>query len=153
MRKLREALEPRAETVDEIPPFDLALAHELYAALLEPVAAGWRSRQEPDRGDQRRARPAAACAAADGARLAASCHPSCCSTATAQVAWLARTHAVSQVPSAAALRTLRALPPGSTKREKLIGFGDPYFSTEQAAQGQGRGGGPGAGGGLRAASR
>src|SRR5262249_36520798 len=53
-----------------------------------------------------------------------------------QVAWLARTHAVSQIPSAAALRTLRQLPPGSDKREKLIGFGDPLFSTEQAAEAQ-----------------
>ena len=51
-----------------------------------------------------------------------------------QVPWLARTHAVSQVPSAAALRTLRLLPPGSANREKLIGFGDPYFSAEQAAE-------------------
>jgi len=36
------------------------------------------------------------------------------------------------VPSAAALRTLRALPPGKANRDKLIGFGDPVFSKEQA---------------------
>src|SRR5262249_40639577 len=39
---LRVALEPNASTIDEIPPFDLALAHELYALLLKPVEAGWR---------------------------------------------------------------------------------------------------------------
>src|SRR5262249_40502878 len=49
------------------------------------------------------------------------------------VPWLARTHAVTLVPSAAALRTLRALPPGSDKRQRLIGFGDPLFNSEQAA--------------------
>jgi CHAT domain-containing protein len=49
------------------------------------------------------------------------------------VPWLARTHAVTFVPSAAALRTLRQLPPGSNGREPMIGFGDPYFNAQQAA--------------------
>jgi len=51
-----------------------------------------------------------------------------------QVPWLARSHALSQLPSAAALRTLRQLPPATAKRDKLIGFGDPFFSSEQAAE-------------------
>src|SRR5262249_38525373 len=51
-----------------------------------------------------------------------------------KVPWLARTHAVTMVPSAAALRTLRALPPGNARRDKLIAFGDPLFSKEQAAE-------------------
>jgi CHAT domain-containing protein len=50
------------------------------------------------------------------------------------VDWLARTHAISVVPSVAALRTLRALPPGNSARDKLIAFGDPYFSKEQAVE-------------------
>ena len=45
--------------------------------------------------------------------------------------WLARTHAVTMVPSSAALRTLRGLPPGKPERSELIAFGDPYFSKEQ----------------------
>ncbi len=48
-----------------------------------------------------------------------------------KVPWLARTHAVSMVPSAAALRTLRQMPPGSNKRLAMIGFGDPVFSKAQ----------------------
>jgi CHAT domain-containing protein len=43
---------------------------------------------------------------------------------------------VTMVPSAGSLRTLRQLPPGSNRREALIGFGDPYFSKEQAADAQ-----------------
>jgi hypothetical protein len=35
------------------------------------------------------------------------------------------------VPSAAALRTLRNLPPGKRERSELIAFGDPFFSKEQ----------------------
>lgn len=42
-----------------------------------------------------------------------------------------RTHAVTMVPSAAALRTLRQIPPGVASRERMIGFGDPLFSKEQ----------------------
>jgi CHAT domain-containing protein len=48
-----------------------------------------------------------------------------------KVPWLARTHAVSMVPSSAALRTLRNLPPGRPGRSELIAFGDPVFSVEQ----------------------
>ena len=32
VRKLREALEPQAATIADIPPFDLALGYELYSA-------------------------------------------------------------------------------------------------------------------------
>src|SRR5713226_2202215 len=40
--KLRAALDPGATILGEIPAFDVGTAHELYRALLEPVAAGWR---------------------------------------------------------------------------------------------------------------
>ena len=39
VRRLRQALEPQVTMVAEIPPFDLALAYELYASLLKPVEA------------------------------------------------------------------------------------------------------------------
>ena len=52
------------------------------------------------------------------------------------VAWLAKTHAVTMVPSASALRTLRGLPVASAKREQFIGFGDPFFNAKQAAETQ-----------------
>src|SRR5262249_40555525 len=48
------------------------------------------------------------------------------------VPWLARSHAVTVVPSSAALRTLRNLPPGKAGRGELIAFGDPLFSPQQA---------------------
>ena len=54
-------------TSADIPPFDLALAYELYSLLLKPVEAGVEVGEEPDRGHQWRARPTAAVAAADGA--------------------------------------------------------------------------------------
>jgi CHAT domain-containing protein len=130
VRKLREALEPNAAMIADIPPFDVALGHELYSLLLRPVEAGWKQSKS-------------LIVVTNGALglLPLSLLP----TAPAQidanedvlfssyrkVPWLARTHAVTMVPSSAALRTLRGLPPGKPERSELIAFGDPYFSPEQ----------------------
>jgi CHAT domain-containing protein len=130
VRRLREALEPNAPMISDIPAFDVALGHELYSVLLKPVETGWRSSKS-------------LIVVTNGALglLPLALLP----TAPAQieanedvlfesyrkVPWLARTHAVTMVPSSAALRTLRNLPPGKPERSELIAFGDPYFSTEQ----------------------
>jgi len=132
IHKLREALEPEAAMVADIPPFDLTLAYGLYNLLLKPVEAGWK--------------PAKSLIVVTNGALGL-LPLSLLPTAPAQVQstngllfsdyrnvpWLARTHAVTLVPSAAALRTLRQLPPGPANRDPFIGFGDPYFSVEQAA--------------------
>jgi CHAT domain-containing protein/tetratricopeptide (TPR) repeat protein len=133
---LREALDPPSvQTMADIPGFDVDSAHELYKLLLEPVASGWRPAKslvvvtngalgllplgllptEPIRvGPKEVGQPYFA--------------------SYRKVAWLARTHATVSLPSAGALRTLRNVPAPTTKREQLIGFGDPYFSAEQAKE-------------------
>ncbi len=132
IRKLREALEPQAAMISDIPPFDLKLAYDLYDLLLKPVEAGWK--------------PAKSLIVVTNGALGL-LPLSLLPTAPAEVAenddplfsayhkvpWLARSHAVTTVPSAAALRTLRQLPPGKPGRGELIAFGDPYFSKEQQA--------------------
>ena len=131
VRKLREALEPQASTIAEIPPFDLGLAYELYEQLLKPVEAGWKPAKN-------------LVVVTNGALglLPLSLLPTTPAKAEdgngplfagyRNVAWLARTHAVSMVPSAAALRTLRQMPAGSPNRQRMIGFGSPVFSQKQA---------------------
>ena len=47
--ELRGALDPHVATLGDIPPFNVALAHKLYAAILEPVRAGWQGSQATDR--------------------------------------------------------------------------------------------------------
>ncbi|WP_334361200.1 MULTISPECIES: CHAT domain-containing tetratricopeptide repeat protein [unclassified Bradyrhizobium] len=133
VRKLREALEPEAAMISDIPPFDLKLAHELYSLLLQPVESGWKPAKN-------------LIVVTNGALglLPLSLLPTAPSEARSDddplfssyknVPWLARTHAVTAVPSAAALRTLRQLPPGKAGRSELIAFGDPYFSREQEAE-------------------
>jgi CHAT domain-containing protein len=132
VKSLHAALEPHAAMISDIPPFDVNLAYELYLGLLQPVENVWR-------------RAASLIVVTNGAlgHLPLSLLP----TAPAQmktldplfagyrdVAWLARTHAVTMVPSLASLRILRQLPPGSPAREAFIGFGDPLFNEREAAE-------------------
>ena len=130
---LRAALAPNADTLGDIPEFDLALAHGLYEELLEPVKAGWRDAESllvvadgplgylplsvlPTKS--------AEVGAGDGALFAGYRH----------VPWLARGHAVTMLPSVVSLKTLRGLPPGGPGRKAFAGFGDPLFSAEQATE-------------------
>lgn len=129
---LRMALEPRARTLGDIPDIDLTLAHRLYRALLEPVRSGWQDAPH-------------LFVVADGplGQLPLALLPTRSVALPAdsgpifsnyrQVPWLVRSHAVTRLPSVASLATLRALPLGAANRRPLIGFGDPYFSKEQAA--------------------
>jgi hypothetical protein len=38
---LRRALDPGVTSIEEIPPFDVAAAHDLYVQLLQPVLPAW----------------------------------------------------------------------------------------------------------------
>jgi len=131
VKKLREALEPQAAMISDIPEFDLALSHELYTSLLEPVRAAW--------GDAK-----SLIVITNGALgllplgvLTIVPHQLSKDgpifSGYRSAPWLSRAYAVTMVPSASALRTLRRLPPGSEKREQLIAFGDPWFNEEQAS--------------------
>ena len=129
---LRSALEPNAQTLGDIPDFDVAAAYDLYELLLKPVEAGWK-------------RAKSLLVVAHGAL--GYLPPSLLPTAPVElvsesgalfsnhrdVPWLARSHAVTMLPSVASLATLRGLPSGAPDRKAFAGFGDPLFSAEQAA--------------------
>ncbi len=138
IEQLRKALEPEVNSIDEIPPFDLALSNQLYDLLLKPVESGWRSAKSliVVTNGTLGTLPLSLLTTApfqpsEGGPLFA---------AYRDAPWLARTHAVSVMPSTAALGTLRRLPPGSPRRDKLIGFGDPYFNAQEAAEAEGQDG-------------
>ncbi len=134
VNKLREALEPKADTLEGVPAFDLAAAHDLYAQLLKPLEAAWK--------------PAKSLVVVTNGALGllplgvlptelvtvkpASGQP--LFSEYRAVSWLARSHAVTTVPSASAFTTLRNLKPSTKQRETMIGFGDPLFSKEQAVE-------------------
>ena len=133
---LRAALDPPVlERVTDIPNFDVEAAHELYKFLMEPVAQGWRDAKTlivVTNGalgllplSLLPTEPAKVAAKIEGVPYFAGYR---------DVQWLARTHAVVALPSAAALRTLRNVAVPSMKREQIVGFGDPYFNVEQAKE-------------------
>jgi CHAT domain-containing protein len=134
--QLRKALDPGVSTIDEIPPFDVALAFKLYQEILAPVEAGFKGKKvmlvvpHAELGQlpisllvtQATAQPA------KGGAIAFAGYKS--------VPWLTRDIAVAQIPSVTALTALRSLPEGNPNRKNFIGFGDPYFSGAQEKSAQ-----------------
>ncbi len=130
---LRRTLDPRAKTLGEIPAFDVETAHELYRTLLEPVKRGWEGADTvlivghgPLGQLPFALLPTARAALADEHALLFSNYR--------RVPWLIRRHAVTTLPSVSALVTLRRAPAGPSDRRPFVGFGDPYFSAEQARE-------------------
>lgn len=129
---LRKALDPQATTLGAIPAFDTRAAHDLYKTLLAPVASGWR--------DAKRL-----LVVADGplgqlpfSVLVSKAYKLEMAKAPLfsnyrKVPFLAKSHEVTVVPSVSSLITLRGLPEASPTRRAFAGFGDPWFSDQQAA--------------------
>lgn len=127
---LRGTLEPRVGSADPLPKFDLASAHELYQRLLEPVASGWRD------ADSLLVTSNGALSQVPFAVL-----PTEPATKASDregyfsgyraVPWLIREYAVTVLPSATALDTLRAGADTTRQRRAFVGFGDPIFSPAQ----------------------
>lgn len=131
VRRLRRALDPQARRLGEIPAFDVAAAHELYRLLLEPVRAGWASAESLLVVGHGPLGPLPfGVLVTERTVLGVEHEPPFANYRS--VPWLARRYAVTTLPSASALVTLRRLPAGPTDRRPFVGFGDPYFNAEQA---------------------
>jgi CHAT domain-containing protein len=145
---LRRALDPQVSTLGEIPAFDTAAAHALYRALLGPVEAGWkgaRSLLVVAHGPLG-ALPLQVLTTAP-AKPGPEAEPLFANYRT--VPFLARSHAVTVLPSVSALATLRDLPAAPATRRSFAGFGDPLFSPAQVASASA----PSSAGGTAVASR
>jgi CHAT domain-containing protein len=127
---LREALDPNADAAGKLPKFRFDLSHELYNKLLAPVEAGWKGAQEliiiPHGrlgqlpfGVLTTAPFSAKPTKLDYAEMA-------------DAPWLIKQIAVSQLPAAIALPSLRA-GQGHKAERPFIGFGDPVFMADAAA--------------------
>lgn len=134
--QLRKSLDPGVATIDEIPPFDVALANQLYQQVLAPVQGSFVGKK--------------VMLTVPHAELGQLPLSLLVTKSTAQptkggptafigyktVPWLTRDIAVAQVPSVTSLAALRSLPVGNPNRKNFIGFGDPYFSSEQEKSAQ-----------------
>ena len=133
--ELRRALDPNASTLGEVPAFDVAAAYRLYASLLQPVESGWASAKNllvvpHDALGQLPfavlvTKPTQLAPDRDGQALFANYK---------SVPFLARQAAITQLPSVASLASLRALPAPTATRQAFVGFADPWFSPQQAAE-------------------
>jgi CHAT domain-containing protein/tetratricopeptide (TPR) repeat protein len=130
---LLKALNPAVDSITKIPAFDVASAHKLHKAILDPVAGGWKSAKHVivvGHGALGRlpftllvTKPAAQPEEKIGAASFAGYR---------DVPFLVRDTAVTHIPSVAALMSLRGVAAASPNRKPFIGFGDPWFSPEQA---------------------
>ncbi|MEY2633567.1 MAG: hypothetical protein RIR00_2221, partial [Pseudomonadota bacterium] len=123
---LRSALDTGDQDLDKAPAFDLKAGYRLYSELLQPVAPGWQG-----------ARNLLVAAGGALAQLPFALLPTAAAAPPAskllfghlaQVPWLIRQTAITQVPSITSLLALRRQKPGSPERLPFIGFGDPDFS-------------------------
>ena len=133
IEKLRKSLDPGVSTVDEIPPFDVNLAHSLYNKLLKPVEKSLEGKELLI------SIPHGALGQLPLATLLTNPIKQPAKNADAFVGyqnapWLIRKIAIVQLPSVNALAALRSTPAATGDRKNFIGFGDPLFSVEQAKQ-------------------
>ncbi len=124
VRALRRTLDPsNVTTLADVPPFDVTRAHELYKAVLapvEPILAGARHVMFiPDGGLQ--SLPVGVLVSEKPVE------PGREYGAYAEVAWLARRHATSVLPSAGSLRALRRFARAVAAREPFLGVGNPLL--------------------------
>lgn len=129
--RVRHALDSSASTVGDIPAFDLAAAHAIYAKLLEPVKDAWMPARD-------------LLIVMDGplAQLPLSVLPTRPTLLTEDrgspfsayraVPWLARTHTVTVLPAVSSLVTLSEIRSRRADHRPFVGFGDPLFSRDQA---------------------
>jgi len=130
VKNLRQALEPNATTLGDIPDFDLPTAYKLYTKILKPVEATWKGKKSllvvahgPLGHLPFSLLPTKPVGLKSGVEPLFSNYRN--------VPWLARSHAVTMLPSVASLRTLRGLPKGDETRTAFVGFADPLFSQPQ----------------------
>ena len=131
--KLRKALDPEPTMFGDIPEFDLAQAYELYSGLLKPVEKGWES-----------ATDLLIVAHGPLGQLTFSVLPTTkvilgkeqgqLFSNYSKVPWLIRKVSITRLPSVSSLVALCTVPKGDPSRKAFVGFGDPFFNSEQLAQ-------------------
>lgn len=125
VRRLRATLDIGDAPPAAAPAFDAAAAHQLYAALLAPVA-----------GALQGASHVIVSAAGDLAQIPFGVLLTSPAEAGAPPAWLIRRVAVSHVPSVSAWMALKqAAQTPAPRRLPFIGFGDPLFTPGAATPG------------------
>lgn len=131
--RIRSALDLKALRLSQVPGFDLTATHRLYSDLLAPVRQGWQGANDllfVVNGPLGRIPFAVLTTAPFTVNEKA--EP--LFAGYRDVPWLVRDVAISRLPSASALLSLRTDSRPSEARRPFIGFGDPFFNRNQAAE-------------------
>ncbi|MGD8743923.1 MAG: CHAT domain-containing protein, partial [Granulosicoccaceae bacterium] len=128
VQQLRASLDVPIATVDDIPAYDVKLAHELYQALIAPAGERLQKAKHLILVPHR-----ALLSMPFGALVTAKTGVKKAVLPFAgyrNVPWLAQKYAISIMPSATALVTMRKYAKGEKPEQPFIGFGDPVFSED-----------------------
>lgn len=136
--RVREGMEPGSGSGEDL-RFDLDAAHDIYRRIVAPLApalAGQRALLVVAHGAL--GQLPLALLPTKPAKLAKGTLPL---AGYADVPWLIRDFAITQLPSASTLAALRARPLPTAERQPFLGFGDPQFAAQATA--------PASAGGMR----
>ena len=132
---LRKSLDPGVARIEDIPPFDVVLAHRLYTQLVQPLGIFLAD-----------AKLLLVVPHAELGQLPLAVLPTQLMTQPGKTAvpfagykptpWLLRKFAIAQLPSVTSLASLRKQMQGTDTRRAFVGFGDPFFSKIQADSGE-----------------
>ncbi len=128
---LRYAFSPTGNSLASIPAFDVNASYDLFFEFFEPSQHIWKSKPTlfvVAHGPL--GHLPIAVLSTKKIILAAESAP--LFSRYKEVPFLAKTHAIANLPSASALKTLRSIKIPLTPREPLVAFGDPFFNKEQA---------------------
>jgi len=129
--QLRKALDPKVVYINEIPPFDFQLSGRIYDELFKPVQSAFAGKDtlvvvpHDDIGQL-----PLGVLTTEPFQLKG--NPSYLFSNYKEAPFLIRQYAIVSSPSATALNALRGLPEPKKDRLDFIGFGDPFFSAQQA---------------------
>ncbi len=132
--RLRASLDPQAETLGDIPEFDLDTAYQLYQRLLLPVDRAWKNAGTVlvvGHGPLGQF-PLSVLTTTPAPAIESNQEP--LFHRYRDVPWLARSHAITSLPSVASLNVLRKTSSSKQAEQLFAGFGDPWFSEKQAAE-------------------
>lgn len=135
---LRKSLDPGDVELDQIPPFDVEAAWQLYNGLLAPVAAGWQGTENllVSAGGALSQLPFGLLATS---RVSITPDKKLLFGHLAQVPWLIRQMAVTHLPSMNSLVVLRQQKAAAKERSPFFGLGDPDFGGKAALAARSRG--------------
>ena len=131
--RIRRALDLQVLSLSQVPDFDLEAAHQIYSELLAPIRQGWIGAKDlifAVNGPLGQI-PFAILTTAPSA---ANKSEKPLFAGYRDVPWLVREAAVSRLPSASALLSLRADTGAGPAPLPFAGFGDPFFNQRQAAK-------------------